>query len=101
MSEFDRRTGVKHLRVRGIKAVRFSVFMKAIGLNILRAAAYAKNTNKSKIIEHNGKTDGLFCPRYAVVKELWAMLLRQSGIFPSNNFLNCRPNDFHIFRLAA
>ncbi len=37
MSEFDRRTGVKHLRVRGMKAVRFAAIMKAIGLNILRA----------------------------------------------------------------
>ena len=37
MSEYDRRTGVKHLRVRGMKAVRFAAIMKAIGLNILRA----------------------------------------------------------------
>nr|WP_321464948.1 transposase [uncultured Desulfobulbus sp.] len=40
MSEFDRRTGVKHLRVRGMKAVRFAAFMKAIGLNILRASRH-------------------------------------------------------------
>ena len=39
MSEYDRRTGVKHLRVRGFKAVRFSARLKALGLNILRAAA--------------------------------------------------------------
>ncbi|WP_319521210.1 transposase [uncultured Desulfosarcina sp.] len=39
MSEFDRRTGIKRLRVRGLKAVRFSSIMKALGLNILRAAA--------------------------------------------------------------
>ena len=39
MSEFDRRTGVKRLRVRGFKAVRFSATLKALGLNILRAAA--------------------------------------------------------------
>ena len=38
MSEFDRRTGVKRLRVRGLKAVRFSATLKALGLNILRAA---------------------------------------------------------------
>ena len=38
MSEFDRRTGVKRLRVRGLKAVRFSAVVKALGLNILRAA---------------------------------------------------------------
>lgn len=40
MSEFDRRTGVKHLRVRGMKAVCFAVAMKAIGLNIFRAARH-------------------------------------------------------------
>ncbi len=38
MSEFDRRTGVKHLRVRGMKAVCFAAVMKAIGLNIFRAS---------------------------------------------------------------
>jgi hypothetical protein len=39
MSELDRRTGVKRLRVRGLKAVSFSAVLKALGLNILRAAA--------------------------------------------------------------
>lgn len=39
MSEFDRRTGVKHLRVRGMKMVRFCAMLKAVGLNIFRAAA--------------------------------------------------------------
>lgn len=46
MSEFDRRTGVKHLRVRGMKAVRFAVFMKAIGLNIFRAARHRRRTKQ-------------------------------------------------------
>ena len=40
ISEYDRRTGVKHLRVRGIKAVRLSATLKAIGVNIFRAAAF-------------------------------------------------------------
>lgn len=39
MSEYDRRTGVKRLRVRGFKAVRFAAVLKAIGVNIFRAAA--------------------------------------------------------------
>ena len=39
MSEYDRRTGVKRLRVRGFKAVRFCATLKALGINILRAAA--------------------------------------------------------------
>lgn len=39
MSEYDRRTGVKRLRVRGLKAVRFCATLKALGVNIFRAAA--------------------------------------------------------------
>lgn len=39
MSEYDRRTGVKRLRVRGLKAVRFCATLKALGINLLRAAA--------------------------------------------------------------
>lgn len=39
MSEYDRRTGVKKLRVRGLKAVSYAAIMKAIGLNIRRAVA--------------------------------------------------------------
>ena len=39
MSELDRRTGVKRLRVRGFKAVRFSATLKAAGINLFRAAA--------------------------------------------------------------
>ena len=42
MSEYDRRTGVKKLRVRGVKAVSYAAIMKAIGLNIRRAAASKK-----------------------------------------------------------
>ena len=42
MSEYDRRTGVKHLRIRGMKAVRFAAIMKAIGLNIFRASRHKR-----------------------------------------------------------
>lgn len=45
-SELDRRTGVKHLRVRGLKAVRFCVFLKALGLNIMRFAAWIAGGGK-------------------------------------------------------
>jgi hypothetical protein len=38
MSEYDRRTGVKHLRVRGLKAVKYSATLKALAINIFRAA---------------------------------------------------------------
>ena len=39
MSEYDRRTGVKKLRVRGLRAVRYCATLKAVGVNIFRAAA--------------------------------------------------------------
>ena len=42
MSQYDRLTGVKHLRVRGFKAVRFAAVMKAAAVNIARAAAAMK-----------------------------------------------------------
>lgn len=42
MSEYDRRTGVKRLRFRGIKAVRFAAVLKAIGVNIFRATTVRK-----------------------------------------------------------
>jgi len=56
MSEYDRRTGVKHLRVRGMKAVRFAVIMKAIGLNIFRASRYRKRTNPQQAPRCDTKT---------------------------------------------
>jgi hypothetical protein len=42
MSEYDRLTGIKHLRVRGLKKVRFSAILKAVGINIFRAARVRK-----------------------------------------------------------
>ena len=42
MSEYDRRTGVKQLRVRGLQNVRFCAVLKATGINIFRATAVRK-----------------------------------------------------------
>ena len=39
MSEYDRTTGVKRLRVRGFPAVRYCATLKAIGVNLFRATA--------------------------------------------------------------
>lgn len=47
-SALDRRTGVKHLRVRGMTAVRFAVVLKVLGLNLLRAAAFRNLGNGGK-----------------------------------------------------
>jgi hypothetical protein len=48
MSEYDRRTGVKHLRARGFKAVRFCATLKAVGGNIFRVTAVRKAVNNAK-----------------------------------------------------
>jgi len=39
MSEYDRRTGVKHLRVRGLERVKLCATLKALAVNIFRATA--------------------------------------------------------------
>jgi hypothetical protein len=71
MSEFDRRTGVKHLRVRGFKAVCLAVFLKAAGLNIFRAVAVQKARKKAD----PGGNPGLFWIVIAfwAFKELFSM----------------------------
>lgn len=48
MSSYDRVTGVKRLRVRGLKAVRFCATLKALGVNILRAAAFRRREMSTK-----------------------------------------------------
>ena len=50
ISELDRRTGVKRLRVRGMEAVRYCVTLKVLGLNIFRAAAFrVRNERKNPV----------------------------------------------------
>lgn len=54
MSEFDRKTGVKHLRVRGLKAVRFCATLKATAINLFRATAVQKAINRAKAPQAGG-----------------------------------------------
>ena len=56
MSALDRRTGVKRLRVRGFKAVRFSAILKAIGVNLFRAAAVRRAANHDDADPNNTKS---------------------------------------------
>jgi len=46
MSEYDRKTGVKRLRVRGLGAVRYSATLKAAGINICRATTFRNRQRK-------------------------------------------------------
>ena len=45
MSQYNRLTGVKLLRVRGLKAVSFAATLKALGLNILRSTRFKYDQN--------------------------------------------------------
>lgn len=53
MSDLDRITNLKHLRVRGMPQVRLAAVLKATGLNILRATAF-RNRLKRKEKQKTG-----------------------------------------------
>ena len=67
MSQLDRKTGLKHLRVRGLAAVSFCATLKAVGINILRAVAFRNSGNGENSSQKQGNL-GLFDLIY-VVKE--------------------------------
>lgn len=79
MSHYNARTGVKKLRVRGFKAVRFCATLKATGLNILRAAAVRKARKRSQESTKDNLMR-LIMP-FPFVKE------RIRGLLFDNNFL--------------
>jgi hypothetical protein len=74
MSQYDRLTGVKHLRVRGFKAVRFAAVMKAIAVNIVRAVA-AKSARKRAQGPDSGQHPGAN-QVYVLFKEQFYGILR-------------------------
>jgi hypothetical protein len=49
MSQLDRLTGFKNLRVRGLSAVSFAAFLKAAGINIIRAAAFRNREKEGEL----------------------------------------------------
>jgi hypothetical protein len=49
MSQYNRLTRVKHLRVRGLKAVRFCATLKAVGLNLYRATAVRRAKRRATV----------------------------------------------------
>ena len=82
MSEYDRRTGVKRLRVRGLKAVQFCAVLKATGLNILRAAAVRRARNKKETGLGNPKMGSIYV--FLIFKERVVMLFKH--MFQFNTF---------------
>ena len=75
MSEYNNRTGVKRLRVRGFKAVRFAAVLKAIGVNIFRATAVRRAQER-----RSSQGSGYFPDLYKFFKE-------QTRKWFSNNYI--------------
>ena len=75
MSEYDRKTGVKHLRVRGFKAVRFCATLKAVGVNIFRATAVRKAVSNNNTAHGSTLSDQIHA--FFVVKKHFLMAWSQ------------------------
>jgi hypothetical protein len=57
MSQTDRKTGLKYLRVRGLAVVSFCATLKAAGINILRAVAFRHRENTDNSAPEQGNLD--------------------------------------------
>ena len=95
MSEYDRRTGVKKLRVRGMTAVRFCAKMKATGLNLLRAARVRRA--RMKAAGGNPGLDRRISAAVYHVKERLQAVLANIGAGRQNPPKRCS----QIYKLAA
>lgn len=84
MSDLDRMTGIKHLRVRGMQQVRLAAALKATGLNILRSTAFINRLRRPKKENEglNPSPDGLIW----VIKELILKLPSHSRKFFPDNY---------------
>jgi hypothetical protein len=80
MSQYDRLTGVKRLRVRGFKAVRYCATLKAAGLNMLRAA----KVRKARLKAQKGRNAACHWPLYMpfpIVRERICSIFVNMGRF--------------------
>jgi len=73
MSDLDRITGIKHLRVRGMPQVRQAAVLKATGLNILRSTTF--RNRQRKIEEARKRADSTLNELIRTVKERFNQLL--------------------------
>ena len=74
MSDLDRVTGIKHLRVRRMQQVRLAAVLKAAGLNILRASAFKTGKRKHLRRKNGGNSSrdvGIGTVKEQI-KRLWA-----------------------------
>lgn len=95
ISAYDTRTGVKQLRVRGLKAVRFCATLKAVAINILRATAVRKALNVAKG-SLEGRQSSLSHAVFIFKEHFGAVLERIRNIF------TLRAHNYHfVIKIAA
>ena len=94
MSDLDRITDIKQLRVRGMAQVRLSAILKATGLNILRATAF-RNRHRGPKKENEGSVPSLKA-LFIAVKEHFKHLCNGLQI----KFKLCLPAQLQIGRLT-
>jgi len=91
MSELDRKTGLKHLRVRGYPAVRLCAKLKATGVNVLRAArVYVMRLRK---VRPNGP---ITSPYYDIWLLYWFMRGLLGSIWARKFHFHRRLVDFEV-----
>ena len=95
MSDLDRMTGLKHLRVRGMPQVRLAATLKATGLNIRRSTAFR---NRQKRYAKAETQIDLPCNSLILhVKEQFRKILGQLKVFFGEICLeNHLPAEFEL-----
>ena len=93
MSDLERMTGLKHLRVRGMPQVKLAATLKATGLNILRATTFRNRLKRPK----KGKEGSALSPNTlnGVIKEHILQLTNYLRVLSSRFYPdNCRIDFF-------
>jgi hypothetical protein len=83
MSQLDRITGFKDLRVRGLSAVSFAAYLKATAINIIRAAAFC-NRKKEEESSLTATLSVLSCAVKDRLQYISAAIRHWIGLQPPN-----------------
>ncbi|MHB1397173.1 MAG: transposase [Trichloromonadaceae bacterium] len=89
MSDLDRMTNTKHLRVRGIRQVRLAAVLKATGLNILRATAF-----RNRLQRREKQKTGANPPRNGLIEAVKEQFQRLRNYLRPNTGENDRNSCF-------
>lgn len=93
MSDLDRVTGIKHLRVRGMIPIRLAATLKATGLNIRRAAAFVSRGGRPRSGDNPPISN--FCQRFSAFKTRLQVKLEHLKTFAMQfNLCGNIPGDF-------